>query len=122
MESKPVIAIEGIAGMSFREVRPGCEKAVLQEDPSVQAGAFRIQPGSGVPDHRHSRAHDLFIGIKGEIEIRHETERGDEVFTLKPGAFFSVAAGVRHGVSNVSTSAEALFVLVHAPYEGFDIL
>ena len=121
MDGKPVIAIEDITGIAFEPIRPGCEKAVLQQDAEAQAGVFRIQPRGTIPLHRHSRARDLFIGVKGEVDIRHESGGGTAVFTLKPGAFCSVAPGVRHEVSNASSTEEAVFVLVHAPYEGFDI-
>ena len=120
MGQKPVITVEDITNIAFEELRPGCEKGVLQEDAPAQTGAFRVQPGSGVPTHLHSRVYDLFIGVKGELEIRYEGQHGSGLFLLKPGAFCSVPPGVRHEVSNPSKTDEALFVLVHAPYEDFD--
>ena len=122
MDPIPVIAVDDVASIAFEKLRPGCEKGLLHQDAPAQTGAFRVQPGSGIPPHRHSRVHDLFIGVKGLLEIRYEGEHGSGLFVLKPGAFCRVPPGVRHEVMNPSKTDEALFVLVHAPYEGFDIL
>ena len=120
MGQNRVITVEDITSIAFEEVRPGCKKGVLQEDASSQAGVIRVQPHSGVPTHLHSRTRDLFVGVKGELEIRYEGPDGNGLFRLKPGAFCSVPPGVRHEVSNPSMTDEAFFLLVHASYEGFD--
>jgi mannose-6-phosphate isomerase-like protein (cupin superfamily) len=120
MKQRPVITVDDITNLAFEERRPGCEKGVLQEDAPAQASVFRVQPGSGVPTHLHSRVYDLFVGVKGEVQIRYEGQHGNGVFVLKAGAFCSVPPGVRHEVSNPSTMDEALFLLVHAPYDGYD--
>ena len=120
MGQKSVITVDDITKAAFKELRPGCEKGLLQEEAPAQTGVFRVQPGSGVPTHLHSRVYDLFIGVRGELEIRYEGQHGNGMFLLKPGAFCSVPPGVRHEVSNPSTTDEAFFLLVHASYEGFD--
>jgi mannose-6-phosphate isomerase-like protein (cupin superfamily) len=120
MGQKPVITVEDITNIAFEELRPGCGKGVLQEDAPAQTGVFRVQPGSGVPTHLHSRVYDLFVGVKGELEIRYESQHGNGLFVLKPGAFCSMPPGVRHEVSNPSKTEVAFFLLVHAPYEDLD--
>jgi mannose-6-phosphate isomerase-like protein (cupin superfamily) len=120
MNQRPVITADDITNIAFKERRPGCEKGVLQEDTSAQTSVFRIQPGSGVPTHLPSRVYDLFVGVKGEVEIRYEGQHGNGTFVLKAGAFCSVPPGVRHEVSNPSNTDEALFLLVHSPYDGYD--
>jgi mannose-6-phosphate isomerase-like protein (cupin superfamily) len=122
MDQDRVITVDDITDIAFKELRPGCRKGVLQEDASSQTGVIRVQPGSGVPTHLHSRIHDLFIGVRGELEIRYEGPQGNGLFMLKPGAFCSVPPGVRHEVSNPSVTDEAFFLLVHASYEGFDVV
>lgn len=120
MSQKPIITVEDITNVAFEELRPGCGKGVLQEDVPSQTGVFRIQPGSGVPTHLHSRVYDHFVGVKGKLEIRYEGQHGNGLFVLKPGAFCSMPPGVRHEISNPSKTEAAFFLLVHAPYEGFD--
>ncbi len=120
MNQKSVITADDITNIAFKELRPGCEKGVLQEDAPAQTSVFRVQPGSGVPTHLHSQVYDLFVGVKGNIEIRYESQHGNGLFVLKPGAFCSMPPGVRHEVSNPSNTDEAFFLLVHASYEGCD--
>jgi mannose-6-phosphate isomerase-like protein (cupin superfamily) len=120
VSQKPVVAVEDITAIAFEERGQGCEKGVLQEDAPSQTAVFRVQPGSGVPTHLHSRVYDLFLGVKGELEIRYEGQHGNGLFVLKPGAFCGVPPGVRHEVSNPSKTEVAFFLLVHASYEGYD--
>jgi mannose-6-phosphate isomerase-like protein (cupin superfamily) len=86
----------------------------------VQTAIYRVQPSSGVPTHLHARVYDLFVGLKGELEIRYEGQHGNGVFVLKPGAFCRMPPGVRHELSNPSKTDEACFLLVQASQEGFD--
>ena len=120
MGKKLVVTVADIMNVAFEELRPGCEKGVLQEDPAAQTGVFRVHPGSGVPTHLHSRIYDLFVGVKGELEVRYEGQHGNGLFVLKPGAFCSMPPGVRHEISNPSKTDVAFFLLMHAPYEGLD--
>jgi mannose-6-phosphate isomerase-like protein (cupin superfamily) len=122
MDQEPVITFEDITGIPFKERRPGCDKGVLHDDPPVQTAMYRVQPGSGVPTHQHAQVYDLFIGIKGDLEIRYEGEHGTGVFVLKPGAFCRVPPGVRHELSNPSKTDETCFLLVQATNTEFDYL
>ena len=120
MSQKPVVAVEDITNIALEERRPGCEKGLLHEDAPVQTAVYRVQPGSGVPTHLHARVYDLFIGVKGQLEIRYEGQHGNGVFVLKPGAFCRMPPGVRHELSNPSKTEETIFLLVQASQEGFD--
>ena len=120
MSQKPVITVEDITNISFEERRPGCEKEVLHEDAPVQTAVYRVRPGSGVPTHLHARVYDLFVGVKGDVEIRYEGQHGNGAFVLKPGAFCRMPPGVRHEIWNPSKTEEACFLLVQASQEGFD--
>lgn len=120
MAQKPVITIDDITKGAFEARYPGTGKAILQEDAPVQTAVFRVQPGSGVPTHLHSRVYDLFVGVKGELEIRYEGQDGSGTFVLRPGAFCSMPPGVRHEVSNPSKTEEAFFLIVHASHEAYD--
>ena len=122
MGQKPVVTVDDITRIAFDARRPGCGKGVLHEDGPVQSAVFRVAPGSGVPRHLHSRVYDLFVGVKGELEIRHEGQHGAGVFHLKPGAFCAMPPGVRHEVFNPSPTEEAFFLIVHAPHEGYDFV
>jgi mannose-6-phosphate isomerase-like protein (cupin superfamily) len=122
MSQKPVVTIEDITSMPLEERRPGCDKGMLHEDAPVQTAVYRVQPGSGVPTHMHARVYDLFIGVKGHVEIRYEGHNGNGVFVLKPGAFCRMPPGVRHEISNPSKTDEACFLLVQASQNSFDYI
>jgi mannose-6-phosphate isomerase-like protein (cupin superfamily) len=122
MGQKPVIAIDDITRIELEERRPGAERGVLQEDASSQTVVYRIQPGSGVPTHLHSRVYDHFVVVKGELEIRFEGQHGNGALVLKPGGFCSMPPGVRHEVSNRSKTDEAVFLVTHTPHEGYDFV
>jgi mannose-6-phosphate isomerase-like protein (cupin superfamily) len=95
---------------------------MLHEDAPVQTALYCVQPGSAVPTHLHARVYDVFIGVKGNLEIRYEGEHGNGVFALKPGAFCRMRPGVRHELSNPSKTDEACFLLVQALQERFDYM
>jgi quercetin dioxygenase-like cupin family protein len=89
---------------------------------AVQSAVFRVAPGSGVPVHLHSQVYDLFVGIKGLLEIRYEGQKGHGAFELKPGGFCAMPPGVKHEVFNPSATDEAFFLSVHAPHDGYDFV
>jgi mannose-6-phosphate isomerase-like protein (cupin superfamily) len=120
MSQKTVITVEDITNVALEERRPGCAKGMLHEDAPVQTAVYRVQPGSGVPTHLHARVYDIFVGMKGNVEIRYEGQNGTGVFVLKPGAFCRMPPGVRHEISNPSKTDEACFLLVQASREDFD--
>ncbi|HEY7714498.1 MAG TPA: cupin domain-containing protein [Candidatus Binatia bacterium] len=122
MSQKPVITVEDIVNIVLEERRPGCEKGMLHEDKPVQTSVYRVKPGSGVPTHLHARVYDLFVGVKGNVEIRYEGQQGNGVFVLKPGAFCRMPPSVRHEISNPSKTDEACFLLVQASHDGFDYM
>lgn len=122
MGQKPVVTVEDITCANFESRRPGCEKVVLHAEGPVQTAVFRVAPGSGVPRHLHSRVYDLFMGVKGPLEIRYEGQHGQGVFELKPGAFCAMPPGVRHEVFNPSHAEEAFFLSVDAPHGGYDFV
>lgn len=120
MSFKSVVTVGDITNIALEERRPGCEKGMLHEDAPVQTAVYRVKPGSGVPTHLHARVYDLFVGLKGEVEIRYEGQQDSGVFVLKSGAFCRMPPGVRHEISNPSKTDEACFLLVQASQEGFD--
>lgn len=122
MGQKPVVMIQDITKVEFESRRPGCEKGVMHVEGAVQTAVFRVAPGSGVPVHLHAQVYDLFVGIKGLLEIRFEGQKGHGTFELKPGGFCAMPPGVKHEVFNPSTTDEAYFLSVHAPHDGYDFV
>ena len=121
MAQTSVITAPDLRKIVGDERRPGCSKGILFQDAVAEASVFRVQPGSGVPAHRHSRVYDLFVGIAGEVAISYDGPKGRDRFALKAGAFCAMPPGVPHEVLNTG-AVEAVFYLVHAPQEGYDYL
>ena len=112
------LAAADLTAVAFRERRGGWAKAVLHEQATLQMSVLRIRPSGDVPAHAHSEAHDLFIGVRGELEVRSACG----AFVLRPGGFCSIPPGVPHEVRNRSDTEDAYLVLVHTPYEHFDLV
>ena len=122
MSQRAVVTIADMTQVDFESRRPGCAKGVMQVEDRVQSAVFRVAPHSGVPAHLHSSVNNVFIGIRGCVEIRYEGQLGHGVFELKAGGFCAMPPGVKHEVYNPSGTEEAFFVNVHAPYEGYDFV
>jgi quercetin dioxygenase-like cupin family protein len=122
MGQRRVVTIEDITRVALGSRRPGCDKGVMHVEGPVQSAVFRVAPGSGVPVHLHSAVYDLFIGVKGLLEIRYEGQQGHGTFELRAGGFCAMPPGVKHEIFNPSLTEEAFFVSVHAPHEGYDFV
>ena len=120
MAQLAVTAVEDMTAVTGEARHDLCTKAVLSEQGPEQSAVFRLKPGGVIPSHLHSRVHDLFVGVAGRAEITYEGQQGSGVVMLKPGAFCDMPPGVRHEVRNASSTEDAVFLLVHAPWEGYD--
>ncbi|MEC9372223.1 MAG: cupin domain-containing protein [Planctomycetota bacterium] len=75
-----------------------------------------VPPGGGPPMHTHSREHEAFYILDGEITFRTP----DRVETAEPGAFVAVAPGVWHGFRNEGDrDARMLILLAPAGFEAY---
>jgi mannose-6-phosphate isomerase-like protein (cupin superfamily) len=122
MAQLPVIIVEDITAAAGEARHSGVTKAVLSEHGAEQSAVFRLKPGGVIETHLHSRVFDLFVGIKGRLDITYEGQQGSGVVSLRPNAFCSMPPGVRHEVRNNSATEEAMFLLVHAPWDGYDFI
>ena len=122
MSQLPVTIIEDMTKTAGETRHRGCTKAVLSEHGPQQTAVFRLSPGAVIETHLHSRVFDLFVGLKGSLDIIYEGQQGSGLVSLKPNAFCSMPPGVRHEVRNNSATEEAMFLLVHAPWEGYDFI
>lgn len=122
MAQLPVTIVEDMTAAAGEARHSGCIKAVLSEHDAEQSAVFRLSPGGVIESHLHSRVHDLFVGVAGCVEIAYEGQQGSGLVRLKPNSFCSMPPGVRHEVRNTSKSEDGVFLLVHAPYEGYDFI
>ena len=122
MAQLPVTIVEDISTVAGEVRHSGCTKAVLSEHDAEQSAVFRLSPGGVIESHLHSRVFDLFIGVSGCVQITYEGQQGSGVMRLRPNSFCGMPPGVRHEVRNNSVTEDAVFLLIHAPYEGYDFI
>ena len=122
MAQLPVTIIEDVTKVAGEARHAGCTKAVLHEHDAAQTALFRLSPGGVIQTHLHSRVFDLFVGVSGCLDITYEGQQGSGVMHLRPNSFCSMPPGVRHEVRNNSAAEDGVFMLIHAPYEGYDFI
>ncbi len=122
MAQLPVKIVEDITAVAGEGRAAGVSKAVLSEHGEEQTAVFRLKPGGVIESHLHSRVFDLFFGLAGCADITYEGQQGSGVARLKANVYCGMPPGVRHEVKNNSTTEDAVFILVHAPYEGYDFI
>ena len=122
MAQLAVTVVEDMTAVAGEARHDLCTKAILSEQGPEQSAVFRLKPGGVIPSHLHSRVHDLFIGVAGCADITYEGQKGSGVVRLKPKVFCDMPPGVRHEVRNNSKTEDAVFLLVHTPWEGYDFI
>lgn len=122
MAQLPVTIVADMTSTAGEARHSGTTKAVLSEHGAEQSAVFCLSPGGVIETHLHSRVFDLFVGLKGRVDITYEGQQGSGVVHLKPNAFCSMPPGVRHEVRNLSATEDAMFLLVHAPWDGYDFI
>ena len=68
----------------------------------------------------HTRIWDLFFVISGQGEIRYRGDDGAGTVSMLARAFCAIPPGCEHEVCNLSTTEPFSFLLIHAPWEGYD--
>ena len=117
-----MICIDDPTGLRFIERRSGCGKYVISEESAFQLSIYRLEPGAQVPGHSHGRSHDIFVGVKGDVRIEIPARGPAGAFVMGPGGVCTIAPGTPHAVVNANPTRAAFFVLVHAPFDGFDMV
>ena len=122
MAQFPVTIVEDMTQITGEARHSGTTKAVLSEHDAEQTAVFRLTPGGVIQNHLHSRVHDLFVGVSGCLDITYEGQQGSGVVHLRPNSFCGMPPGVRHEVRNNSATEDGVFLLIHAPWEGYDFI
>lgn len=104
--------------------RPGAAKVTLFQQPFGEYSVDRVLPGSEIRWHLHNEIWDLFVCTYGQgvVSIATELEGVNgtvEDFSFSPGTFLAIPPKHYHRIVNTGNS-NLVFVLVHAPYEGYD--
>ena len=122
MQTNDVVAVEDVMSQAGAEAHGNCVKAVLHRVPSAETSLFSVNPGEVLAAHLHPETWDLFFGIAGEGRITYQDERRRGVAPLKPRSFCAIPPGYQHEVCNLSPSEPLSFLLIHAPWDGYQFV
>jgi mannose-6-phosphate isomerase-like protein (cupin superfamily) len=120
MTQYPVVAYADVAAVPGESKHQLSSKAILHQVPDAETSLFRVKPGGRIKSHYHQKVWDLFIGITGVGEIVY-IENGRECRTpFTVNSFCAMPPNVTHEVRNLGSDTDLEFILVHAPWEGYD--
>jgi mannose-6-phosphate isomerase-like protein (cupin superfamily) len=95
-------------------------KAIAYQADAVEVASFRLRPGAVITSHFHTNVADLFVGLSGRGEVRYEVDGESRLHDLRQHSFCGVPRNVPHEVRNVDDKEDLVFLLVHAPFAGYD--
>jgi len=92
----------------------------VYETERSQAELYLLRPGQKIPAHQHSGIDDVFLGVRGQGQIRIWDPAGNHVdHVVKAGVIVVVEPGTPHEVSSVD--GDFVYVLTQSPRERYDI-
>ncbi len=120
MEQARVISVPDVLAAARNDVHGTCSKAVLHQIPESETSLFSVNPGQKLAAHLHTRTWDLFFVVSGRGEIRYKGENGAGTVAMPAHAFCAIPPGCEHEVCNLSATEPFSFLLIHAPWQGYD--
>jgi len=122
MTKDEIVAVADVLQSVSRPRHGNCAKAVLHQVPESETSLFSVEPGETLAAHAHSRTWDLFIGVSGSGEIVCSGAQGLQRVPMRARSFCAIPTGVSHEVRNLSAAERLSYVLIHAPWEGYDFV
>ena len=105
------------------DVHGNCSKAVLHQVPELETSLFSVEPRrEAPPPHLHTRTWDLFLVVSGSGKIRYRGKEGTGTIPMPMRAFCAMPPGYEHEVCNLSATEPFSFLLIHAPWQGYDFV
>ncbi len=123
MAGSGIVFVTDVLAKVGHAVHGNCLKAVLHQVPGSETSLFSVNPGEKLTSHVHTRTWDLFFVVSGHGEIRYYDEDGSTGKVPMPErAFCAVPPKCAHEVCNLSATEPFNFILIHAPWEGYDFV
>ena len=120
MDRTEVVSVSDVLAEVRNNVHGTCSKVVLHQVPESETSLFSVNPGEKLAPHLHTRTWDLFFVISGQGEIRYKGKTGDDTIAMPVRAFCAMPPGYEHEVCNLSETEPFSFLLIHAPWKGYD--
>lgn len=122
MAKDEVVAIEDVLAATGDAAHGNCAKAVLHQVADAETSCFSVLPGQTLVAHVHPRTWDLFFGISGTGEIAYRGDGEQKTVAMGPRAFCAMPPGHHHEVRNLSATEPFSFLLIHAPWDGYQFV
>ena len=122
MNSSELVAIRDVLAAVGGNAHGNCSKAVLHQVPESETSLFSVHPGEKLARHIHTKTWDLFFVVSGNGEIHFKGRTGEGVVPMPTHAFCAMPPGYEHEVCNLSASEPFSFILIHAPWTGYDFV
>jgi mannose-6-phosphate isomerase-like protein (cupin superfamily) len=120
MHKAKVVSVSDVLAEASSRTHGNCSKAVLHQVPDSETSLFSVNPGEKLAPHLHTRIWDLFFVVSGLGEIRYKGECGADTVPMPARAFCAIPPGYEHEVCNLSATEPFSFLLIHAPWKGYD--
>ena len=122
MNRAKIVSISDVLAEAGSDVHGNCSKAVLHQVPESETSLFSVNPGEKLAPHLHTRTWDLFLAVSGSGEIRYRGKDGTGTIPMPMRAFCAMPPGYEHEVWNLSATEPFSFLLIHAPWQGYDFV
>jgi mannose-6-phosphate isomerase-like protein (cupin superfamily) len=122
MNRAKIVSISDVLAEAGSDVHGNCSKAVLHQVPESETSLFSVTPGEKLAPHLHTRTWDLFLVVSGSGEIRYRGKDGTGTIPMPMRAFCAMPPGYEHEVCNLSATEPFSFLLIHAPWQGYDFV
>ena len=122
MTESSVVSVLDVTHSVGAAAHGNCSKAVFHQVPESETSLFSVHPGQRLAPHVHTKTWDLFFVVSGTGEIRYKSENGQGVVPVPLRAFCAMPPGREHEVCNLSETDPFQFLLIHAPWTGYDFV
>lgn len=122
MSDPVLVSVNDVLASVGVNAHGNCSKAVLHQVPESETSLFSVNPGEKLAPHIHTKTWDLFLAVSGKGEIRWKGKEGEGVVPMPTRAFCAMPPGYEHEVCNLSDTEPFSFVLIHAPWTGYDFI
>ena len=120
MDRTEVVSVSDVLAKAGGKVHGNCSKAVLHQVPESETSLFSVNAGEKLAPHLHTRTWDLFFVVSGSGEIHYKDKDGANIVPMPTRAFCAMPPGYVHEVCNLSATEPFSFLLIHAPWQGYD--
>jgi mannose-6-phosphate isomerase-like protein (cupin superfamily) len=124
MDGTEVVSVADVLAKAGTNVHGNCSKAVLHQVPESETSLFSVNPGEKLAPHLHTRTWDLFFVVSGSGEIRYKDkdDGAENTVSMATRAFCAMPPGYAHEICNLSATEPFSFLLIHAPWQGYDFI